>query len=274
MFLTIKSISRKQLWVSVTNNTVYLGGQKLGERYSRVKYPAKVEVFTFTTSTGREYVVASHTIPFLTRWCGKRQFQTRAHLHGVSLSFRHMKYLKVGMVVGLRTKFHLMRGWMTDNVIRLPLYKPARMQRGLGGLGGIHSQDWLTLLRALSGLRFEEGLFTSPRARKLVKAERGRVEQKARAEAIKGKCFNGQNCDLVAVGSNLLFTGTWNDRSLYVVDSPKYGRALYAFAKRDDAKAWAERRCTAEEARRRALARIVHLDDWEERVELALLQSG
>jgi hypothetical protein len=94
---------------------------------------------------------------------------------------------------------------------------------------------------------------------------------------VDGQCFDPGTFDetqdvYVGVGEKLLFTGRVRGKKLFVVDSPDYGHALYVFGEEEEdaARDWANQNITWTQARDQAIARIVHIGDWQGRLQEAL----
>ncbi len=162
---------------------------------------------------------------------------------------------------------------VTNGDICVPLKRPHgaewRHEHNLpiSSLKGISKGNWSGMIKALMGLECDGTIPTLS----VIRSKKKKLDQDRKMagrirKLLKGQCFRSSNTTAVAIGTNLLFTLKDGERTIFAVDSPEYGRALYLFESRSVAFDWASRRITVTEARKAAFARFVHAGKWEERV--------
>jgi hypothetical protein len=204
-------------------------------------------------------------------------FPSRIVVKGVTLSFRAANLLRVGDELPRREPrvFHFSpaRLVVTNGDICVPLERPHgaewRHERNLpiSSLKGISKGNWSGMIKVLMGLECDGAIPTLS----VIRSKKKKLDQDRKMagrirKLLKGQCFRSSNAKAVAIGTNLLFTLKDGERTIFAVDSPEYGRALYLFESRSVAFDWASRRITVTEARKAAFARFVHAGKWEDRV--------
>lgn len=302
--IAVVSVSHQTLIVSLEKRgrqrkpRLYLNEAEIGLPYERTCYPDLVEVVLITTSDGQTHTIANHTLPTFEwieidyeerranyfigpRWRkrGSRAFTTRRTICGLNINFATAVRLKPGMVLGRHSAFRMMDMSVTDGTLKFPLRRPYgpdwNKHEDIRSVQGISHENWLTMLTAICGLELDDreieltGL-SLQRVRERMQTVRVLRKRGTRREFIKGQCFDGKNCEVVAIGTNLVFTGQSNGQTIHIVDSPEYGRALYVFDDITMAHAWAKRAINAATARERAIARIVHTGEWVERTQAVI----
>ncbi|MFC1598638.1 hypothetical protein ACFL2U_01330 [Patescibacteria group bacterium] len=273
---------------------LHVGETKLGMPYERADYPEEVTVVVFTTSEDKTYKVASHTLPYFnwdsyysnwegrTVWkrIGKRTFKRRVKIDGISLSYDVVSKLKKGMRIRTEQPFRMINRKLTNGKISFPLSRPMgqdwQYYREINFAQGVNRKNWRLFLTAIHGLYFDQELPTMTSVRKMKKRkEMRKISTEYKRKQKKGEVFTHPDSQLVAIGSNLLFTACGDatcsdDKKMYVVDSPQYGRGLYIFDDYQPAFDWATRNINFRKARELALAFFPHVGDWKNRVATTL----
>jgi hypothetical protein len=163
--------------------------------------------------------------------------------------------------------------YLTNTDIDVPVRRPERDEWArypdLAPLKAIAEADWQLVLDVLEDNYLDEIIW--PEVRKAVtreKQERATTEKvRQRLEEMAARFYTGPFITKVAVGRDFIFTvETIIGKPLFVVDTPRYGHALYIFLNYTDARAWVARQITVAEARSRAAIVIMHTETWNERL--------
>lgn len=214
----------------------------------------------------------------------KSAIETIIWVNGVDVSFELAQTFKIGDFFPLPDeKFRWVndrkdRWWVTNGNLYFPLERPNGKDEWeefhhIAFAKAIRPENWKRLLWCVVGLELKEVLELIPEDkpnRALIIFERAKRQAEETASASRvvpeGSCFrdNG-SMQAVSIGENLIFCG-----SMFLVDSPNYGTALYVFKRYKDAYAWATKQISWREARGKAVAHFNHTGTWEEKIQSLL----
>lgn len=202
--------------------------------------------------------------------------------HGISLDATEA--MRAGDPFSIETEFAFWKrrdGSVTNGKIVFPKERPSgqewRQHKGIGFACKVSAGNWPTLLDAIVGCYFES-VNTDEGVRARIVREKAIVRNRERIRRIvAGQCFDPGTFDEsedveVGIGERLLFIGKRDGKRVYAVDSPNHGHALYVFGDEggEAARSWANGRIDWRKAQSLAMARIIHVDGWQERAFAAI----
>ncbi len=291
----------------IFNRKYYRSPNSIGWRYSHElnsienhvkRLPQFIEIVKIETSDGRLHYACSLTLSKLQNivhrktGCFYNPYELLAEFWGdvpeaframkvkignVSFRFKATRHLTVGQVVNQnqRRVFRLMDRRVSNGRLSFPLTRPHGSEwsyhSDIAFTKEIKKENWRLFLQAICGLYFQRVILMESARQRMDGIKRVRRLTAQRGPLVKGQCFDGDRFTTVAIGNNLLFTGRRQGRMIHVVDSPEYGRAMYVFNEQDHAHDWAARRIDFREARRRAIACIIHTGGWKNRANAVLV---